>query len=138
MLLELSPSAYVTLGKLELLLPLEDLFLDLLFLLDLTPPLSGQSGGVEDDEAAAFTAAFEQSNGWWVVIFGDVADSIVFEELLGCTGVVGQCQIRPEVVPMIAVLFFDEWNDSHAENHDVDVVVVHGIASQAKFPIGSL
>ena len=64
MLLELSPSAYVTLGKLELLLPLEVLFLDLLFLLGLAPPLSGPSGGVEDDEVAAFTAAFEQSNGW--------------------------------------------------------------------------
>ena len=63
-LLELSPSAYVTLGKLELLLPLEDLFFDLLFLLGLAPPLSEPSGGVEDDEAAAFTAAFEQSNGW--------------------------------------------------------------------------
>ena len=64
MLLELSPSAYVTLGKLVLLLPLEFLFLDLLFLLGLAPNLSGPSGGVEDDEVAAFTAAFEQSNGW--------------------------------------------------------------------------
>ena len=63
-LLELSPSAYVTLGKLELLLPLEDLFLDLFFLLGLAPPLSEPSGGVGADEAAAFTAAFEQSNGW--------------------------------------------------------------------------
>ena len=62
--LELFPSAYMILGKLELLLPLEFLFLDLLFLLGLAPPLSGPSGGVEDDEVAAFTAAFEQSNGW--------------------------------------------------------------------------
>ena len=50
-------------GK-EFLLPLEFLFLDLLFLLGLAPPLSGPSGGVEDDEVATFTAAFEQSNGW--------------------------------------------------------------------------
>ena len=62
--LELSPSAYEICGKLELVLPLEDLFLDLLFLLGLAPPLSELSGGVEDDEAAAFTAAFEQSKGW--------------------------------------------------------------------------
>ena len=66
MLLELSSSAYVTLGKLVLLLPFEFLFLDLLFLLGLAPPapLSGPPGGVEDDEVAAFTAAFEHSNGW--------------------------------------------------------------------------
>ena len=50
----------------------------------------------------------EGGHGWWVVVFGDVADSFVFEELLGCISVVGQCQIRPEVVPMIAVLFSDE------------------------------
>ena len=37
----------------------------------------------------------------------DVADSFVFEELLGCIGEVGRCQIRPEVVPTIAVLFLD-------------------------------
>ena len=58
----------------------------------------------------------EGGHGWWVAVFGDVANSFVFEELLGCIGVVGQRQIRPEVVPMIAVLFLDEWNDSHAEN----------------------
>ena len=81
----------------------------------------------------------EGGHGWWVVVLGDIADSLVFEELLGCIGVVGQSQIRPEVVPMIAVLFPDEWNDSHAENRNVDfVVVVHGVASRAKFSIGSL
>jgi len=49
---------------------------------------------------------------------------------------VGRCQIGPEVVPTIAMLFPDEWNDSHAENHNIDlVVVVHGIASWAKFSI---
>ena len=66
-----------------------------------------------------------------MAVFGDVADSFVFEELLGCIGVVGQRQIRPEVVPTIAVLFLDEWIDSHAENHNVDLVV-NGVASQAK------
>ena len=67
MLLELSPSAYETCGKLELVLPLEDLFLDLLFLLGLAPPLSELSGGGED-EAAVFAVSFEQSKVWFVRI----------------------------------------------------------------------
>ena len=50
----------------------------------------------------------EGGHGWWVVVFGDVADSFVFEELLGCIGVVGQRQFKPEVVPMISVLFSNE------------------------------
>ena len=45
----------------------------------------------------------EGGHGWWVVVFKDVADSFVF----GCIGEVGRCQIRPEVVPTIAVLFLD-------------------------------
>ncbi len=58
---------------------------------------------------------------------------------MGCIGVVGQYQIRPEVVPTIAMLFPDEWKDLHAENRNVDlVVVVHGVANRAKFPIGPL
>ena len=63
MLLELSPSAYVTLGKLVLLLPFAFLFLDLLFLLLAPPvPLSGPSpaGGLEDDEVVALEVALEQ------------------------------------------------------------------------------
>ena len=73
-----------------------------------------------------------------VVVFGDLADSFVFEELLGCIGIVGRCQIRPEVVPMIAVLFSDEWNYSHAENCTVDLLV-HGVTSRdsMKFAVGS-
>ncbi len=69
-----------------------------------------------------------------VVIFGDIADSFFFEELLGCISVMGRCQIRPEVVPMIAVLFSDEWNDSHAENH-TEELVDHHIASRDSFKI---
>ena len=58
---------------------------------------------------------------------------------MGCIGVVGQRQIRPEVVPMIAVLISDEWNDSHAENRTVDLVV-HGVPSRdsMKFAVDSL
>ena len=62
-LLELSPSAYETCGKLELELPLEDLFFDLLLLLGFAPPLSELSGGAED-EAAVFAVSFEQSKVW--------------------------------------------------------------------------
>ncbi len=50
----------------------------------------------------------ERVHSWWVVVFGNVADFFIFEELLGYIGVVGQGQIRPEVVPMVAVLFSDE------------------------------
>jgi hypothetical protein len=57
----------------------------ILFLLECSPKvLYGAEGG----------------NGWWVAVFGDVADSFIFKELLGCIGVVGQCQIRPEVVQL--------------------------------------
>ena len=34
----------------------------------------------------------------WVVAFGDVSVSFVFEKLLGCISIVGRRQIRPEVV----------------------------------------
>ena len=76
----------------------------------------------------------EGGHSWWVVVFGNVADSFAFEKLLGCISVVGRCQIRPEVVLMITVLFSDEWNDLHAENHTVDLVV-HGVASRDSFEI---
>ena len=76
----------------------------------------------------------EGGHGWWVVKLGDVADSFIFEELLGCIGIVGRYQIRLEVVPIIVVLFSDEWNDSHAENYTVDLVV-HGVASRDSFEI---
>ena len=66
-----------------------------------------------------------------------MADSLVFEELLGCIGVVGHRQIRPEVVPIIAVLFPDEWNDSCAENCNVDLVV-HRFTSWAKKQLSPL
>ena len=62
-LLELSPSAYETCGKLELELPLEDFFFDLLLLLGFAPPLAELSGGAED-EAAVFAVSFEQSKVW--------------------------------------------------------------------------
>ena len=50
----------------------------------------------------------EGGHGWWFVVFGDVANSFVFEEILGCIGIVGQRQFKPEVVPMISVLFSNE------------------------------
>ena len=40
----------------------------------------------------------ERGYGRWVVAFGDVSNSFVFEKLLGCIGIVGRRQIRPEVV----------------------------------------
>ena len=40
----------------------------------------------------------EGGYGRWVVVFGDVSDSFVFEKLLGCISIVGRRQIRPEVV----------------------------------------
>ena len=50
----------------------------------------------------------ERGHAWLVVVFGDVADSFFFQELLGYIGVVGQRQFKPEVVPMISVLFSNE------------------------------
>ena len=40
----------------------------------------------------------EGGYGRWVVVFGDLSDSFVFEKLLGCINIMGQRQIRPEVV----------------------------------------
>ena len=76
----------------------------------------------------------EGGHSWWIVVFGDIADSFIFQELLGCICIVGRRQIRLEVVPMITVLSPDEWNDLQTENCTVDLVV-HGVASWDSFKI---
>ena len=70
----------------------------------------------------------EGGHGWWVVVFGDEADSLVLEVLLSRIGVMGRCKIGPKVVPTIAVHFPNEWNHPRAEDLDVDPMI-HGVAS---------